>query len=281
MNVPTISVDRLSHQYGRQIALDVDRLVTGPGATAVLGPNGSGKSTLLQLLATLMVAQSGSIRVDGLDPSTPLERTAIRRRLGYVAQHNGMPDRMRVAEYCDYVAALKEIGPERLRRRWIAWVLDRVGLSDVATDRIRTLSGGMKRRLSIAQALLGGPDVMILDEPLASLDAEQRGEITRLIAQTASKANIVVATHHPDELASICGQVVVLDDGVVVFVGSPRELAARAEGRVWETDVPNPSATCRAIGPDRFHCVGDFVPSGVAKATPTVADGYLVLVRHR
>ncbi len=280
MTAPTIALNGVSHSYGRTVALDLKDLITTGGATAILGPNGSGKSTMLRLLATLLAPQSGSIRIDGLDPTVPIERTAIRRRLGYVAQRDGLPARMRVSEFCDYVAALKEIGPSRLRRRWTSWVLERVGLDHVADHRIRALSGGMQRRLSVAQALLGGPDLLVLDEPLTSLDTEHRDEIAGLIRQTAQNANIVVATHHADELASVCRQVVVLDQGLAVFAGTPTELASLATGRVWESDSPTAHAACRAVGPNRYHCVGDQPPSGATESEPTVADGYLVLVRR-
>jgi len=281
MTAPTIAVSGVTHRYGDTLALDIAELFADGGATAVLGPNGSGKSTLMRLLATLMMSQTGSIRIDGLDPTVPVERIAIRRRLGYVAQTDGLPGRLKVAEFCDYIAALKEIGPERLRRRWTAWALDRVGLGDLAADRISTLSGGMRRRLSIAQSLLGGPDLLVLDEPLTSLDAGQRSEVTSLITQTAAESSVVVATHHADELASVCGRIVVLDHGRSVFIGSPSELARRAAGRVWESSTPTAGATCRAVGPDRFHCVGDAPPPGAPAAEPTVADGYLTVIgRH-
>jgi len=280
MSAPAVAVTDLTQRLGPSFTLEVERFVSVGGATAILGPNGSGKTTLMRILATLTQPQVGSIRVEHLDPGIPVERTAIRRRLGYVAQSDGLPSRMRVSEFLDYIGALKEIGPDRLRHRWTAWSLDRVGLSSVAGDRIRTLSGGMRRRLSIAQALLGGPDLLVLDEPLASLDAEQRGEITRLLTQQSAITNVIVATHHADELASVCSQVVVLDGGRMVFVGSPADLAALAIGRVWEASTPTDGATCRAVGPGRFHCVGDSPPPSAEAARPTVADGYLTLVRH-
>ncbi len=278
---PVVSFESLGQRYGAKAVLALDPTVLDGGITAVLGPNGSGKSTLLKLAATVTEPSSGSIRVAGLDPSDPAERTAIRRRLGYVAQDDGLPGRMRVREYCNYVAALKEIGPARLRRRWTAWTLERVALTDHLDDRIRTLSGGMKRRLSIAQALLGGPDLLVLDEPLTSLDAEQRGEITRLLVELAAEATVLVATHHADQFAAACRRVLVLEEGRVAFDGVPRELAARAEGHVWETDVADPMAVCRAIGPERYRCVAQTVPAGVESAEPTVADGYLAVVRFR
>ncbi len=279
MPPPVLALDSLTQQYGSKPVLSVQSVVIDGGATAVLGPNGSGKSTLLRLVATVNEPLSGSIRVAGLDPGDAVERIAIRRRLGYVAQHDGLPDRMRVHEYCDYVCALKEIGPGRLRRRWTNWVLDRVALSDQRGERIGTLSGGMRRRLSVAQALLGGPDLLVLDEPLTSLDAEQRGEVTRLLVELANEATIVVATHHADEMAAVCHRVLVLADGRVAFDGRPTDLANRANGHVWEATAPDQTAACRAIGPNRFRCVAASVPTGATPAEPTVADGYLAVVR--
>lgn len=281
MTAPTIAVSGVTHRYGDTLALDIGSLLTGRGATAVLGPNGSGKSTLMRLLATLMVSQTGSIRIDGLDPAVPVERIAIRRRLGYVAQSDGLPGRMRVAEFCDYIAALKEIGPERLRRRWTAWALDRVGLGDRKASLHAPAQGADPLGAEITQSLLGGPDLLVLDEPLTSLDAGQRSEVTRLITQTAAESSIVVATHHADELASVCDRIVVLDHGRSVFIGTPSELAHQAAGRVWESSTPTVGATCRAVGPDRFHCVGDALPPGAPGAEPTVADGYLTVIGRR
>jgi ABC-2 type transport system ATP-binding protein len=265
-----VALDGVRHGYGGTEALTIDRLVFEPGSTAVLGPNGSGKSTLLRLLATVAAVQEGSLRVGGLDPADQLERTAIRRRLGYVAQRDGLPGRMKVDAYCDYVGALKEIDSARHRRRWGAWALDQVDLGSMSRDRISTLSGGMQRRLSIAQALLGGPDLLVLDEPLAGLDAEQRVVIGNLLAEMAEGITLICATHHAEELATLCHRVVVVDAGRPVFSGTPATLAEQAVGRM----------VCRAVGPGRFRCVGNTAPADAAPVDPTVADGYLALV-HR
>jgi ABC-2 type transport system ATP-binding protein len=279
MNAPAIAVESITHRYGSRPALSIDRLVFDRGSTAVLGPNGSGKTTLLRLLATVAELQEGTIRVDGLDPSNQLQRTAIRRRTGYVAQRDGLPPRMRVSAFCDYVGALKEIDSARLRRRWTAWALDQVGLSSVAHDRIGSLSGGMQRRVSIAQALLGSPDLLILDEPLAGLDAEQRADIANLFVTLAESITVICATHHAEELATLCHRVVVVDRGQPIFVGTPHTLAAQAAGRVWESTTADPAAVCRAVGPGRFRCVADTVPPGEIPIPPSVADGYLAVVR--
>ncbi len=261
MNAPTIALNSIHHRYGSADALAIDRLVFEAGSTAVLGPNGSGKSTLLRLLATVAELQTGSIRVDALDPTDQLERAAIRRRLGYVAQRDGLPPRMKVGAFCDYVGALKEIDSARLRRRWTTWALERVALSSVIDDRIGSMSGGMQRRLSIAQALLGSPDLLVLDEPLAGLDAEQRAEIGNLLVTLSESTTVICATHHAEELAGLCHRVVVVDGGQPIFVGTPATLAERAQGRVWESTEQTAGAVCRAVGPGRFRCVGEHVAS--------------------
>ena len=281
MSAPTVVLEGVRHHYGSRAALAVEQLVFEAGSTAVMGPNGSGKSTLLRLLATVAEIQAGSVRIGGLDPADQLERTAIRRRLGYAAAHDGLPARMRVDAFCDYVGALKEIESARLRRRWTGWALDRVGLTAVAGDRVASLSGGMRRRLTIAQALLGGPDLLVLDEPLAGLDATQRIEIGNLLVSLAESTTVVCATHHAEELAGLCRRVVVLDGGRATFVGTPASLAAQATGRVWESTEPMIDALCRAVGPGRYRCVGDRVPEGAVAVAPSVADGYLTTTRHR
>ncbi|GJM38762.1 MAG: ABC transporter ATP-binding protein [Acidimicrobiales bacterium] len=277
---PVVAVNGIQHRYGSKDALAVERLVFEGGSTAVLGPNGSGKSTLLRLLATVAELQTGTIRVDELDPLDALQRTAIRRRLGYVAQRDGLPPRMRVGAFLDYVGALKEIDSARLRRRWSTWALERVDLADVAGDRIGSLSGGMQRRLSIAQALLGSPDLLVLDEPLAGLDGEQRAAVSSLLVSLAETTTIIVATHHAEELATLCHRVIVVDGGQPVFVGTPATLADQAAGRVWETTAPDQAAVSRAVGPGRFRCVADRIPAGQEAVVPTVADGYLATVRR-
>ncbi len=279
MNGPHLVSREIGHDFGPKNVLDLDHLSMSRGATAILGPNGSGKSTLLRLLATVTSPTRGTIRVDGLDPTDGIERTAIRRRLGYLAQDSGLPGRMRVHEYLNYVGALKEIGPTRLRNRWIHWTLQQVGLEGKGTSRIRSLSGGMQRRLGIAQALLGGPDLLVLDEPLTSLDAEFRGRIATLIAELAQSATVVVATHHADELAALCDRAVVLLEGRAAFQGHPQELAQRADGATWETSTPDPSARCRAVGPGRYRCIGSSRPPGAIPAAPSVADGYIAITQ--
>ncbi len=277
MTAPLVSLVDVRHRYGDRIVLDVDRLALPPGATAILGPNGAGKSTLLRLVSTLLVAGEGAVSVDGHDLADPDRRLALRRRLGYAGQLDDLPGRMRVGEYCDYVAALKEIGPRRRRLDRTAHVLAAVGLGSQCGDRIATLSGGMRRRLVLAQSLLGEPDLLVLDEPLVSLDSEHRSTVMRLVASAPGERTTLVATHLADEVASVCAAVVVLADGRVVFDGTPTELSRRATGRVFETATVIEHPSARAVAPGRFRVVG-WQPPGAVPVEPTVHDGYLAVL---
>lgn len=280
MTAPTVALTGVERRYGARVALRIDRLVFPPGATAVLGPNGAGKSTLLRLIATLALADTGTVTVDGADLAGPSARLAVRRRLGYAGQLDNLPGRMRVGEFCDYVAALKEIGPRRHRRRWTAHVLSAVALDSEARTRISALSGGMRRRLLVAQSLLGDPELLVLDEPLVSLDAEHRSGLVRVISAPDQPRSTIVATHDGDEVAAVCGHVVVVHAGMVAFAGSPQDLAGRADGLVWETRSPVDHRSARATGPGRFRVVG-WQPPGATPVEPTVHDGYLAVLTAR
>lgn len=274
---PVLALHDVTFRYGHTTVLEIERLIIPPGTTALLGPNGAGKSTLLRTIATVAAPTGGSVLIDGADIGDSVVREDVRRQLGYASQLDNLPARMRVDEYCDYVAALKEIGPRRRRRRWTEHVLGAVGLAGQERRRISALSGGMRRRLVLAQSLLGQPDLLVLDEPLVSLDAEHRSSLVRLIAASADTRTTVVATHHADEMAAVCRHVIVLAGGRPVFAGAPSELAARASGRVWETALPSADPTVRALAPDRFRVVGT-QPADATPVEPTVHDGYLAVL---
>ena len=277
MSAPTVAITDLRHRFGETEVLGVDRLVLPEGTTALLGPNGSGKTTLLRLLATVLPIQTGTVHIGPYDLADSDQRAALRHRLGFAMQEERLPGRMRVGEFCDYVGALNEITPRRRRLRWTDWALGELGLLEERRTRIQDLSGGMRRRVLLAQALLGDPQVLFLDEPLVSLDAGHRSAIVRSIAASADRRTTVIATHHADELATICRHTVVLVAGRVVFSGAPSELAAHAKGRTFETSMPPADPAARAMGPDRFRVV-DHQPVDALAVEPTVHDGYLAVV---
>src|SRR5215469_8031812 len=279
-NVSTAAVraDGLSRRYGATRALGGVDLGLERGITGLLGPNGAGKTTLLSILATVNEPDAGRVSIFGLDPRDNAERVEIRRQLGYLPQELGYHRHFTVAGFLDYVAILKEITDRRVRAEEVARVLAAVGLEARARTRIRTLSGGMRQRLGIAQALLGQPALLILDEPTAGLDPEQRLRFRELLSELPGNPVIVLSTHQADDIAAICPQVVVLLQGQVRFAGTPAELAAAAAGHVWTAAERHPSAHVSGRGGDgRWRHIGDSPPAGAEPVAPTVEDGYLLL----
>ncbi len=280
MTVRTAAVraSGVSRRYGATQALDQVELTIEPGITGLLGPNGAGKTTLLSILATVNEPDSGQVSVFGWDPRDATERLEIRRRLGYLPQELGYHRHFTVAAFLNYVAILKEITDRRSRAEEVARVLAAVGLEHRARTRIRALSGGMRQRLGIAQALLGQPELLILDEPTAGLDPEQRLRFRELLSGLPGDPVILLSTHQADDIAAICPSVIVLLQGCVQFAGAPAELAAAAAGRVWAADERDPRAHLSWRGTDgRWRLVGDEPPAGAEFVTPTIEDGYLVL----
>ena len=280
VNIATaaVSVDGLSRRYGATRALDEVSVALDRGITGLLGPNGAGKTTLLSILATVIEPDAGRASVFGLDPSDTSERVEIRRRLGYLPQELGYHRHFTVAGFLDYVAILKEITDRRQRAGEVARVLAAIGLEDRARNRIRSLSGGMRQRLGIAQALLGSPDLLVLDEPTAGLDPEQRLRFRELLSDLPGDPVILLSTHQADDIAAICPRVVLLLQGQVHFTGTPAELAGSAAGRVWTADDRQSAAHLSWRSSDgRWRHIGDEPPAAAELAAPTVEDGYLLL----
>ena len=267
----------LTKRFGTTVALDGVDLELHPGVTGLLGPNGAGKTTLLRILATVLAPDSGAVRVFGVDPRDGSGRVEIRRRLGYLPQEPGFHASFSAFDFVDYVAILKEMTDRHGRHDEVRRVLSLVGLDSVMHKRIRQLSGGMRRRVGIAQALLGAPDLLLLDEPTAGLDPEQRLRFRELLGSSADGRTTLISTHQTDDVAALCQRVIVLLGGTVRFDGTPRALAELATGRVWlatERDSAAQLAWITAEG--RVRHIGD-PPPGVDLVDPTVEDAYLLL----
>jgi ABC-2 type transport system ATP-binding protein len=273
-----IRIDGLTRRYGQTVALDGVSLGVDRGITGLVGPNGAGKTTLLSILATVSSPDAGRLSVFGWDPRNHAERVQIRRRLGYVPQELGFHRQFRVAEFLDYVAILKEITDRQHRRAEVARVLMATDLQAVAGKRLRTLSGGMKRRVGLAQALLGAPDLLVLDEPVAGLDPEQRLRFRELLSELPGDPVVLLSTYQADDVTAICSQVVVLLAGQVRFIGTPDQLADLADGRVWAAERRDATAQLSWRGGDgSWRHIGSAPPSGAQRVAPTVEDGYLLL----
>jgi ABC-2 type transport system ATP-binding protein len=272
-----VTVSGLRKRFGATQALDGVDATFGPGVNGLLGPNGAGKTTLLRILATVLPPDGGTVDVLGADPTTGDGRLAVRRRLGYLPQEPGFHRHFSAFDFVDYVAILKEWTDRRARHDEVRRVLTLVGLDAVMHKRIRQLSGGMRRRVGIAQALLGQPELLILDEPTAGLDPEQRLRFRELLGTEASRATVLLSTHQTDDVAALCQRVIVLLEGQVRFAGTPGGLAAIAADRVWLAADRDPRAELAWItGEGRIRHIGT-PPAGANLVEPTVEDGYLLL----
>ena len=233
--MPTIVIaDGVCKRLGTTRALAGVSLVLEHGITGLLGPNGAGKTTLLadprHRAARPMRDTSGS---SATSPPTRPRGPTIRRRLGYMPQEPGFHARFTAFEFVDYVAILKELTDRRARHDEVRRVLSLVGLDEVAHRRIKALSGGMRRRVALAQALSGDPELLVLDEPTAGLDPEQRLRFRELVSRLAEDRTVLLSTHQTEDVAALCRHVVVLDAGRDAVRGRSADLTEVARGRVW------------------------------------------------
>src|SRR5487761_361194 len=226
MNVEPTDLPR---RFGRNHAVAGVNLEAGPGVYGLLGPNGAGKTSLLRMMATVIPPSSGRMLLLARDPGSYGPRREIRRRLGYLPQNLGYYPAFTVLEFVEYLALLKEVPPAHVGKAVTAAV-ERVDLGAKAKARLRTLSGGMLRRVGIAQAIVNDPDLLLLDEPTAGLDPEQRVAFRALLRDLGQAAAVVVSTHLVEDVGAACSEVALMDAGHIVFRGTPAELAARGEG---------------------------------------------------
>ena len=232
-----VEITDLSRRFGRTDAVAGVSLEAGPGVFGLLGPNGAGKTSLLRMMATVLPPTSGRMRLLGRDPGHYGPRREIRRRLGYLPQNLGYYPGFTVAEFVEYFALLKEMPPGRVPRA-VATAIEQVGLGAKARTRLRTLSGGMLRRAGIAQAIVNEPELLLLDEPTAGLDPEQRMTFRAMLREQGQRATVIVSTHLVEDVGAACTEVTMMDAGRIVFNGTPAELATRGEEDGAAGDAP-------------------------------------------
>jgi len=221
-----IELEDLTRRFGRNQAVAGVSLEAGPGVLGLLGPNGAGKTTLLRMTATVVPPSSGRMRLLGRDPGVYAERKEIRRRLGYLPQNLGYYPAFTVVEFIEYFALLKEMPSARIPKA-VAAAVERVDLGIKAKARLRTLSGGMLRRVGIAQAIVNDPELLLLDEPTAGLDPEQRVAFRTLMRDLGERSTVVVSTHLVEDVGAACTEVALMNAGQIVFRGTPEDLTAR------------------------------------------------------
>ena len=228
-------IDHVSKRFKDKIAVNDISLGLTPGVWGLLGANGAGKTTLMRMIAGIMQPTSGRVAYDGVPVQVLGER--YRNIFGFLPQEFGFPQEFTVKEYLTYIAALKGL-PERLGRRKIAELLERVSLPDVCNRKIANLSGGMKRRVGIAQALLNDPEVLILDEPTGGLDPGERVRFRNLISEFAHDRIVLISTHIVPDVEYIAACHAIIKGGRLLAAGTTEELTGLAEGKVWHCTVP-------------------------------------------
>ena len=278
-----ISLQELTMTYpsGKRALQGVNLELDSPSLVGLLGPNGAGKSTLMKLLVAGLLPTGGAIRVDG-EPLLRRER-ALKARLGYLPQDFGLYDELTVTQFLDYMGALKGL---RDSRAAIQSAIEEVHLEEKARAKIRTLSGGQRRRVGIAQALLGEPELLIFDEPTVGLDPEERIHFRNLFSRLAQKRLVLLSTHIIEDVQSVCSRLLVLHRGKLRFDGPPEELIRAAEGHVGTFDETGGEReeglhiTARVNTARGVACraVAEMLPPYVQPAEPTLEDAYLYLI---
>ncbi|MEU5611291.1 ABC transporter ATP-binding protein [Streptomyces sparsogenes] len=239
VSVHSVSIHGLTVRHRRTTALDAVDLSFGTGVHGLLGPNGAGKTSLIRVLATVAPPAAGRVELLGGDISAPAHRTSVRRRLGYLPQEFGYYPGFTVREFVAYMAWLKEV-PRAEAPAAVERAVARVGLADRIDAKVRTLSGGMVRRAGIAQAIVNDPELLLLDEPTAGLDPEQRVDFRALLRELGRTATVIVSTHLVEDVAAACGEVTVIGGGRVAYRGTPHALAALAAEAGAEDFGDNP-----------------------------------------
>ena len=282
-----IEINNLTKHYRKVSALDAVDLTVPTGMFGLLGANGAGKTTLMRIVAGLLRPTRGTVHIGGNDMASAAGRLAVKRQLGYLPQDLGLYPDLTARELLDYLALLKEMDDRRSRRRRIEEVLELVGLTADADRKLKGYSGGMRRRVGIAQALLAGPKLLVVDEPTVGLDPEERLRFRTLLSRFADGRTVLLSTHIVEDIAQTCREVAVLASGQVAFRGTTDQLTQRAHGQVW-TVVTGTSEPAPPVGtvvsalqqPDgtTWRVVARTAPNNDAEpAAPTLEDGYLTL----
>ena len=274
----------VSHTYPNGTrALDDVTLSIPRGMYGLLGPNGAGKSTLMRTIATLQAPTDGTIRFGDIDILTDPE--ALRRVLGYLPQDFGVYPRVSAYQMLDHMAVLKGIAGRSERKQVVETLLDQVNLWAVRSKSIAGFSGGMRQRFGIAQALIGSPELIIVDEPTAGLDPEERNRFLNLLAGIGENVVVILSTHIVDDVADLCPRMAVLANGRVQLEGAPQELIASTSGRVWRKTIAHDAldahkqdyeiiSTRLFAGNIIIHVLADTQPAGFEPVAAGLEDVY-------
>ena len=286
-----ITIRNLNKVYrGGVYALNNLDLVIPTGMFGLLGPNGAGKTTLMRILAGILRPTSGTIDIGGYDGTTEKGRNAVKHMLGYLPQELGLYPDLTAREFLDYIGILKGLHDRKIRQQTVEQLLAMVALDNVANRKLKAFSGGMKRRAGIAQALLNNPRLLIVDEPTAGLDPEERIRFRNLLSDLAGDRTVLLSTHIVEDIAQTCQQLAVLKSGRVVFQGTTANLVRETEGKVWQvtTTGTRPAGNMTVVSTlnmgsaVQYRVVSETMPQpGAQPVMPTLEDGYVWLMREQ
>jgi ABC-2 type transport system ATP-binding protein len=287
-----LTISGLSKKYPNGVqALSGVSLTVPTGMFGLLGPNGAGKSTLMRTLATLQEADSGTVRLGAIDVLR--DKDAVRRTLGYLPQDFGVYPKVSAEELLDHLARLKGLSRTSQRRDVVSSLLKQTNLYDVRRKALGSYSGGMRQRFGIAQALLGNPQLIIVDEPTAGLDPEERVRFHNLLAEIGENVIVILSTHIVSDVSDLCARMAIIHQGRVLLTGGPIELTRALAGRVWQKAIARseldaaraayPVISTRLVaGTTLVNAVGDSAPgAGFAPIEPTLEDVYFAAIAGR
>jgi len=285
-----LRIQNLSKTYpGGVRALDNVSLTIPHGMYGLLGPNGAGKTSLMRTIATLQEPDAGSIQLDGMDVLR--QKDAVRRILGYLPQDFGVYPRISPHGMLDHIAMLKGITDSRERKNRVAAMLERCNLSDVRKKAIATFSGGMRQRFGIAQALIGDPKLLIVDEPTAGLDPGERNRFYNLLAEIGEHVVVILSTHIVEDVMDLCTRMALIHKGRVLLEGHPDDAVAELKGRVWQRSIHKSELSAfderykvissRLVGGRPFlHVLGEGdLENGFSVAVPNLEDVFFTRIR--
>lgn len=287
-----IDIEHLNKIYRGGVHAITDlNLVIPSGMYGLLGPNGAGKTTLMRILAGILRPSGGTIQVGEHDGNSERGRTAIKRILGYLPQDLGVYPDLSAREFLDYVGILKGLDERKVRRQRVEELLELVSLADVANRKLKTFSGGMKRRVGIAQALLNDPRLLIVDEPTSGLDPEERIRFRNLLSDLGGDRIVLLSTHIVEDIAQTCRRLAIMNKGRILFQGTTEELTSEARGKVWivTTDGLKPEGDITVVSTMnmgttvQYRVVGDLntTSSSAVPAEPSLEDSYVWLMREK
>ena len=291
-----LEIKDLSKTYANGVqALKSVSLTISQGMFGLLGPNGAGKSSLMRTIATLQEADSGSVRLTGTaieNLNVLTQKDAVRRLLGYLPQEFGVYPRVTAESMLDHIASLKGIANRSERKQIVEGLLQKVNLYEVRKKNLGTYSGGMKQRFGIAQALIGSPRLIIVDEPTAGLDPAERNRFHNLLAEIGENTIVILSTHIVEDVTNLCSDMAIICLGEVVATGNPADLVSELTGKIWQklvekSEIATYRQTHRIIstqlkgGKTRLHAYSDLPLANFDPVAPDLEDVYFAKITEK